>query len=296
MKSYVLITSARNEEEFIERTINSVINQTVLPKKWIIVNDGSIDNTGAIISKYSSKYDFISLINKEAENKRNFGAKARAIKLAYQTIIDIDFDFIGNLDADLSFNQDYYEKLLAEFKKDSELGIAGGIRLDRMGNEFIKVKTASDSVGGPFQFFRRQCYDQIGGYLPLRFGGIDAVAETSARMNGWKVKHFPHLKVYHFRLTGFTKDNIISQRFKIGLKNYSIGYHPLFQFLKIISKDFSKPYIISSLLVLSGYVWGALRRYKVPISREFKSYLRKEQMEKIKSVIRNGRIQNYSIG
>lgn len=292
--AYVLLTSARNEEEFIEKTINSVINQTILPKIWIIVNDGSTDSTEKIINKYCSKYDFISLISNNNTEKRNFGAKARAIKLAYQTVTNIEYDYIGNLDADVSFDQDYYKNVINEFEKDDKLGIAGGIRYDLKDNEFVKLNTAPDSVGGPIQFFRKECFEKIGGYIPLRFGGIDAVAETSARMYGWKVKHFPQYKVYHYRLTGFAKSNIFTQRFNMGLKNYSIGYHPLFQFFKIISTDFMKPYIISSLLILIGYIWGAIRRYKIPISKEFKAYLRKEQMNKILNVLKTLRINNFS--
>lgn len=294
LQSYILISSAKNEEKFIEKTIQSVINQTILPKKWIIVNDGSTDSTEEIVTKYCSKYNFINLINKRAEDKRNFGAKARAITLAYQKVKNLEFDYVGNLDADISFDPDYYENILIEFEKNSKLGIAGGIRYDLMDGKFIKLKTAPDSVGGPFQFFRRQCFEEIGGYLPLRFGGIDAVAEISARMHSWQVKHFPQYKVYHYRLTGFANTNILAQRFKMGLRNYSIGYDPLFQFLKIVSIDFLKPYLLGSLLIYLGFLWGAIRRYKMPISKEFKQYLRKEQRAKIKAMRRETFLRSFS--
>jgi hypothetical protein len=145
---------------------------------------------------------------------------------------------------------------------------------------------APDSVGGPFQLFRRACYEEIGGYKPLRFGGIDAVAETSARMMGWEVKHFPQYKVLHHRQTGSVNNNIIKQRFRAGLRNYSIGYHPLFQILKLKNNIFIQPYIFGSFFILLGYIWGAIKRYEMPISNEFKEYLRSEQLNKIKIGLR----------
>jgi hypothetical protein len=172
---------------------------------------------------------------------------------------------------------------LTEFEKDLNLGISGGIRYDLIKDKFYKLDCAPDSVGGPFQLFRRKCFEEIGGYKPLRFGGIDAVAEISARMMGWEVKHFPKYKIYHYRQTGMANKSIIKQRFKAGLRNYSIGYHPIFQLLKSSRDFFIKPYFIGSALILAGYFWGAIKRYEMPISKEFKVYLRNEQINKIKT-------------
>jgi len=182
MLSYVLITPAKNEEQFIEKTIQSVVKQTILPKKWIIVSDGSTDKTDSIIEKYTSLYPFIELLRKSNSGTRNFGAKAKAILFAYEKLQGLKFDLIGNLDADVSFDPDYYEYIIREFVLNPKLGIAGGLRYDLIKDKFYPLECAPDSVGGPFQLFRRSCYEEIGGYKPLLFGGIDAVAETSARM------------------------------------------------------------------------------------------------------------------
>lgn len=281
--TYVLITAAKNEEDFIEKTIKSVINQTILPQKWIIVSDGSTDKTNEIVEKFLSKNKFIQLIKKDGDKARNFGSKARAVRLAYELIKNLDFEYIGNLDADVSFDPEYYENILNEFEKDLNLGVSGGIRYDLINGEFRKLKCAPDSVGGPFQLFRRKCYDDIGGYIPLRFGGIDAVAETTARMKGWKVKHFPEYKIYHYRQTGSANNNIIRQRFRAGLRNYSIGYHPIFQILKLLNTIFEPPILIGGFFISMGYSWGAIKRYEMPLSDEFKVYLRSEQLNKIKS-------------
>lgn len=283
MNIYVLITAARNEADYIETTINSVINQTLLPLKWIIVSDNSTDETDEIVNKYVNEYNFIELLRKKDNEKRNFGSKARAITIAYNKIKDLKFEFIGSLDADISMDVNYYERILFEFRKNQKLGIAGGLRVDRRKNKYKALRTAADSVGGPFQLFRRECYDDIGGYKPLRFGGIDAVAEISARMKGWEVKTFPQNKLLHYRPTGTSVNNVIKQKFRAGVKNYSLGYHPIFQLIRLTKTIHLKPYILGALLTLIGYMWGAISRISRPVSKEFVDYLRSEQIAKMKS-------------
>jgi cellulose synthase/poly-beta-1,6-N-acetylglucosamine synthase-like glycosyltransferase len=184
---YALMTAARNEQAFIEKVIRSVISQTILPVKWIIVNDGSKDRTQEIVTKYLKEHTFIELVTVSGDSTRNFGSKARALQYAYKKLSKIDFEYIGNLDADVAFDKDYYERLLEKFNAHSKLGIAGGKRYDRHNNKFKLVRNANNSVGGPFQFFARKCYEDIGGYMPMQHGGIDSVAEIKARKMGWKV-------------------------------------------------------------------------------------------------------------
>ncbi|UCH65113.1 MAG: glycosyltransferase, partial [Ignavibacterium sp.] len=285
MINYVLITPARNEESFIVKTIESVIVQTRLPKKWIIVSDGSTDRTDEIVNEYMTQYNFIELLKKKSNEKRNFGSKAKAISIAYNKLRDLDFEFVGNLDADVSFDAKYYENIFIEFNKNSKLGIAGGIRYDLHDGKFKKLKCAPDSVGGPFQLFRRECYEEIGGYKPSRFGGIDAMAEISARMKGWEVKMFPQYKIFHHRQTGTAINNVLKQKFRAGLRNYSLGYHPIFLLMRFYKTILLKPYFLGSLIVLFGYLWGTIRRFQRPVSKQFVRYLRSEQTDKMKSYI-----------
>lgn len=286
MQNYVLITPARNEEEFIEKTIKSVIAQTILPKKWIIVSDGSTDRTDEIVSKYLPNYNFIELVKKKSDEIRNFGSKAKAISIAYNKLKELDFGFIGNLDADVSFDEKYYESILLEFDANPKLGIAGGLRYDLLNGKFSKLNCAPDSVGGPFQLFRRECYEEIDGYRPSKFGGIDAIAEVSARMKGWEVKMFPQHKILHYRPTGTAIKSVMRQRFRAGQRNYSVGYHPLFQLMRLYKTALVKPYFIGSLVIFCGYLWGAMTESQRPVSKEFIRFLRLEQLNKMKSFIR----------
>jgi len=281
--NYLLITAARNEEAFIEKTIKSVIAQTNLPLKWIIVSDGSTDGTDEIIKCYSSKFDFISLMQCSGEKLRSFGSKAKAVMFAYDSVKHLDFEYIGNLDADISFDSNYYENILSKFKQDKNLGIAGGVRFDFCDNSFIKVSCALNSVGGPFQLFNRECFEQVGGYSPLKYGGVDAAAEIRARMLGWKVQSFPDYKLYHYRCTGSAGGKLINHKIHTGLKLYSLGYHPLFMILKYSKEISNKPIIRGSLLTISAFFWATIFRFEKQVSKDCINFLRKEQIERMKS-------------
>ncbi|MBC8176891.1 MAG: glycosyltransferase family 2 protein [Deltaproteobacteria bacterium] len=281
---YVLITAARNEEAYIGRTIDAVISQNQLPKKWIIIDDGSTDSTADIVSRYSAQNPFMELISVSGDKLRNFGSKAKSVNFAYRRMRGISYDFVGNLDADVSFDLNYYENILSRFRANPKLGVAGGVRYDLHDSHFIKVKSARNSVGGPFQLFRRECFEEIGGYLPLKYGGIDATAEIMARMHGWEVQSFPEYRAYHYRRTGTASRNFVKSRIRMGIRDYLIGYHPLFQIFRCIFRLDEKPYVISALIWISGFLWAALMRMNRPVSDEFVKFLRSEQLKRIRSL------------
>jgi len=283
-ESYVLITPARNEEAYIERTIESVISQTILPKRWVIVSDGSTDRTDEIVGDYVARCDFIQLLRVAGDENRNFGSKVNAFNAGYKQLEGIDYDFIGIVDADVSFDSDYYENVLARFEQNPKLGIAGGIFFDVYDGKPHKALVSLDSVRGPIQLFRRRCYRDIGGYIPQKLGGEDTVAEVMARMYGWEVHSFPKLKGLHHRLTGTEGLTIWRARFRQGIVAYSLGYHPLFQIAKCLYRVAEKPSFIGSILTMCGYYWSALRQDERIVSADFVKYIRQEQMHRLKSL------------
>lgn len=285
MPEYVLITPARNEANYIGKTIESVVKQKKLPIKWIIVNDGSTDDTENIVLKYTKKFDFITLISPSSEGKRNFGSKVLAFNAGYYQIKDYNFDFIGNLDADVTFSESYFEILLNRLQENSKLGLVGGIIYELIDGRLIKQTVSLNSVAGAVQLFRRNCFEQIGGYIPIAVGGIDAAAEILARMKGWEVVTFPDLKVFHHRRVAIQKGNVIYARFRQGIMYYLLGYHPLFQLSRCILRLKDKPIIVGSIALFLGFVWGTLRRFKRPLSRDVIKYLRSEQIERLKNLI-----------
>lgn len=286
MESYVLITPAKNEEDTIEKTIRSVLAQTMLPKKWVIVNDGSTDKTGDIVGKYEKKYDFITLHNRTSTRERHFGSKARAFAEGYALLGKINYDLIGNIDADITFDSNYFERIIDQFTRDPELGLAGGNIKELIDGDFVLQKISYNSVAGAVQLFRRQCFEDVGGYLPLRYGGIDAAAEVMARMHGWKVRTITDISVLHHGriLTG--NSNILGTRFKKGMTNRSLGYHPIYQMFVSIYRFGDKPYVIGGITMFFGYLWALLKRNSTQVPKDVVKFLRKEQMARIRAMIK----------
>jgi glycosyltransferase involved in cell wall biosynthesis len=284
-KDYVIISPVKNEETHIEKTIKSIISQTLLPKKWIIVNDGSTDKTQEIIEKYSAKYEYIEIVNNTDLENRNFGSKVKAFRKGFDTLKNESYSFIGNLDGDVSFEPDYYQSVLSEFDKDTKLGLAGGIIMELIGEKFLEQNISHNSVAGAIQLFRNECFREIGGYIELPYGGIDAAAEIMTRMNGWRVKTLSEYKVYHHRRAATGKKSIIRARVRQGIIYYLLGYHPVFYFLASIRRITNKPYLIGSVARIFGYIWAFIRRMERPIPPDVTNYLRKEQNQRLRSVI-----------
>jgi glycosyltransferase involved in cell wall biosynthesis len=282
---YVLVSAARNEEEFIEKTLQSVVAQTILPQRWVIVSDGSTDRTDEIVEAYAKEYAFIELLRASHDSVRNFGSKAKAIQAGIDRLKDISADFIGNLDADVSFPPDYYQNMFLQFEKNPKLGLVGGVRRDFCNGKFVNVKVSRNSVGGPFQFFRRKCFEKIGGYLPLEYGGVDAAAEMMTRMYGWEVESFPDYVVHHHRCTGSANRTVWERRYRAGVRDYLLGYHPLFQLFRAFSRLLRKPYFLGSIVWMWGYVWSALNRFERPVPDNFVAFIRNEQVERMKTAV-----------
>ena len=274
---YVLITAAKNEAPYIEKTVRSVINQTVLPLKWIIVNDGSTDGTEKIIKKYAEKYPWIELESLPESNDRHFGRKAIAFNIGYELIRNLDFDIIGNLDADISFDNEYFAFLLNKFEENPRLGVAG--TPFREGSQQYDYRfSRKEHVSGACQLFRRECFESIGGYIPRKEGGVDLAAVVIARMKGWRTETFPEKYCIHNRPMGKAGPHLIKYTFKSGYGDYQFGVHPLWQLLRSIYQMSRGTLILSGFLLLAGYFWAMLSRAPWAVSPEFTSFRRKEQL------------------
>ena len=278
---YVLITPARNEEAFIEKTIRSVIVQTVLPKRWIIVSDGSTDRTDEIARKYISLNNWMELVRMPERGDRQFTAKVHCFRAGYKHIENLEFDVIGNLDADLSFEPDYFEYLLAKFSENPELGVAGTPFVEDDSMSYDYRYTNIEHVSGACQLFRRECFESIGGYTPIKEGGIDWVAVTTARMRGWKTRTFTDKYLFHHRKMGTGKSGPLAARYSLGRQEYYLGNHPLWQVFRMIYQMKYRPDIIGGLSLYAGYAVAGLQRLKRPVSQELVVFIRREQLERL---------------
>ena len=298
--SYVLITPARNEEAHVERTIQSVISQTILPKKWVIVSDGSTDATDDIVKKHMAQNSWIKLIRMLDERDRSFAAKVSCFNAGCQKIKDIKFDIIGNLDADISFEEDYFEFLLNKFAQITDLGVAGTPFVEDGGYSSISDSfEGAKHVAGGCQLFLKKCFEEIGGYIPNKAGGIDWIAVTTARMKGWRTQSFPEKVFYHHRSLGTGESNKIKSIFDYGRKDYYLGNHPLWETIRIVYRFTKRPFLVGGLITMSGYLWALLTRMERPISKELMKFHRDEEMRKLKaifrSVIRLKKVNKYDL-
>lgn len=279
--TYVLITPARNEAAFIEQTIQSVIQQTVKPLKWVIVSDGSTDGTDDIVKKYAPEHPWIELVRTPERQERHFAGKVHAFNTGYEKIKNLDFDIIGNLDADITFEKDYFAFLLDRFAKNPELGVAG--TPFREGNQQYDYRfTSTDHVSGACQLFRRQCFEDIGGYMPLKVGGIDLVAVTTARMRGWQTRCFTEKWCFHHKKTQSGSHSDLKRIFNSGYHDYLMGSSPIWQISRSCYQMSKKPYLIGGSMLLFGYLWALLTRAARPVSDEFTRFRRREQMHRLR--------------
>ena len=277
-QKYVLITPARNEAAYIEQTIISVVNQTLRPVKHIIVSDGSTDDTDVIAKQYASRYDFIDFLRREGDKKANFKSKVFAFNSGVELLQGIPYTFIGNLDADISFGPNYFENILKKFNEFPKLGIAGGQIWENRQGTLCMMNNSLNSVAGAVMFFDRRCFEEIGGYVAMEMGGEDTSAEIKARAKGWVVQTFLDIKVTHNKPMLSQSKNHFESKFKQGMSNYILGYHPLFQIFICLYRMGEKPFVFGSLSIFAGFCWAKFKRLKHSVPQEVVSFLRKEQL------------------
>jgi glycosyltransferase involved in cell wall biosynthesis len=281
--SYVLVTAARNEAEYIELTIRSVVAQTIRPMKWVIVSDGSTDGTDEIVRSYARDYPWIELVQMPARRERHFGGKADAFNAGRARVASLRYDAIGNLDADVSFDGGYFALLLARLAEDPSLGVVGTAFEDKSLHydyRFVSI----EHVAGPLQVFRRECLEEIGGYVPSKSGGVDHIAVITARMKGWKTRTFTEKAYRHHRDMGTAAQGVVMARFKSGALDYALGGHPIWELFRAVYQMTKRPYGIGGVALLAGYLSAGARRIERPVPNELVRFRRREQMHRLKNL------------
>ncbi len=281
---YALITPARNESKYIELTLKSVVEQTVWPVKWVIVSDGSTDGMDDIVESYVEKFDFIHLVRRKVGAARDFGSKIHAFNCGLRRLGGVSYRLIGNLDGDVSFEPDYFERVLREFSLNSKLGIAGGVicELGAHGRYWPRPGSRANSVAGAVQLFRKECFEEIGGYSPLKWGGVDTIVNTRARMLGWETRELKELEVCHYRRSSTALGGgILAARAREGRRDYCLGYHPAYEVLKILRRTSYRPFVLGSCWMALGYFDALFRGEDGGTPTEVRAYLRREQLSKM---------------
>ena len=289
LPTYVLITPARNEADFIELTIKSMVGQTIHPAKWAIVSDGSTDGTDDIVRRYAADHSWIELVRMPDRRERHFAGKVHAFNAGYARMKDLNYDVIGNLDADISFAEGYFAFLLHKLAEDPALGLVGTPFRESSNSIYDYRFVSIEHVSGACQVFRRACFEQIGGYVPVKGGCIDHIAVVTSRMKGWKTRTFPEQVCLHHRTQGTAQHGILNARWRNGAKDYSMGNHPLWEICRTFYQMTKSPFFIGGLMLLSGYVWASVRRMQRPVSNELVQFYRREQMERLTTFVTGGR-------
>lgn len=297
---YALITPARNEEKHIEVLIESVIHQTLLPVKWVIVNDGSTDGTAGIVGKYLAEHPWIELLDLPVHRDRSFAAKAYAVNAGVERLAGAPWEVVGNIDSDVSFDPDYCEFLIEKFEGDPTLGVAGTIFSEDGGYSSGKDSfEGQNHVAGGCQLFRRKCFEEIGGYVPNKAGGVDWIAVTTARMKGWRTRSYREKSFYHYRKLGTAERSLLASAFSYGEKDYYLGNHPLWELVRVLYRSTKKPWLLGGASLGCGYFSAWVRQMKRPVSNELMRFHRREEMLKLRaiaeSLFRLQKVDNFEV-
>lgn len=288
MSNYALITAAKNEENYIGYTLEAVVNQTILPDLWVIVDDGSSDTTHSIVKKYQKKHPFIKVLRRDQSEKRDFSSKVYALKHAYAHIAPNRYDYIGNIDADVSFSPSYYADLIRHFEEDEKLGIGGGVIWEKKKGKWVYVHGNPDwCVGGATQMFRQQCLADTGFYPLLPHGGEDTVLEYLARHHGWKVKAFSDCTIHHHKPLSSANKSIFQICYHSGKQEYHWGSSLLFQFSKCASRLFKHPFLLGGLLQFAGFFIEVVKAEKKVISTDIEKIIKSQQLKRLGLPVRS---------
>jgi biofilm PGA synthesis N-glycosyltransferase PgaC len=286
MKAYTLVTPARNEASFLPGVLDSVLAQSIRPLRWIIVSDGSTDDTNELVAKASKEHAFIQLISLEPGAERSFASKAMAFRIGYEAVRHLGFEYVGNLDADVTLEPGYYQRMLEEMAKNPRLGVAGGVVWDKTARGFKRTTSSLNHAVGAVQFWRRECFEEVGGYQAATVGGVDSLAELTARMKGWETRSFADLPIYHHKsVDSVGGGNVYRIAYRAGLTEYHIGTRPLFAFFKALRRWRDRPLLVGAAIRFFAYCTLWLSKARRDASDELVAYLKHEQMHTLQRAL-----------
>ena len=288
---YVVISPVKDEGAYLERTLESMIRQTVQPYRWVIVDDGSRDQTAEILARYSRQYSWIQVLSLATNADRNPGSTVvRVFSAGFATIESLDFDFVVKLDADLELPADYFEELLHRFEDDPTLGIASGVYVEQHGDKWALIWMPDYHAAGATKMIRAKCFREIGGFIPER--GWDTVDEIRAQTLGWKTRHFDELQFRHLKPEGAGIGRPRTD-LMLGEIYYRTGGGLLFFGLKVVHRMFThKPLVINGILMVFGYLRALFSRRPLLVTKAERRFYRRLLNGRIKAAL--GRLLPWS--
>ena len=284
MIKYVIISPVRNEEAYLERTIKSVISQTVPPSEFIIIDDGSTDKTRDIINKYMAQHDWIKCFDREPKPYWPGAGVVQAFYDGFNKITVTDWDYVVKMDGDLEFDADYFELIFEKFNANPKMGMASGKTYVPEGDKLTLEPCTDDHVRGPIKTYKRKCFDEIGG-LPETIGW-DTLDEHKAQMLGWETRSYGEIVIKHLRRMSYNHKDWSRGRMKFGISTWFLGYHPLWVIGKAGYNVFFRPFLIGGIAIIIGYLKARLSGKKQYDDPELLQFIRKKQLNKIKKALK----------
>jgi glycosyltransferase involved in cell wall biosynthesis len=281
---YVVITPARNEARYIERTLRSMAAQTVLPARWIVVDDGSTDGTGALVQQYARVNDWIHLVSVTSQSEaRSGGSKVvRAFNTGYNVIKDESYDFIVKLDADLTLPPTYFEEVARCFSENPKVGLCGGYCVIERNGGQVPESVTTDHVRGAFKAYRRQSFEAIGGLHEIwSWDGLD---EAALAWKGWELKVLP-LAVVHHRPTS-NEYNMFWHSWRTGREMYRERVDILSLMIIAAVSVFRVPLLLGSVLFIAGYTVSRIRNEKFVVNQDLAEYIRQDRFAKVRQKVK----------
>ena len=282
-RTYVLVTPVRDEEATIGRVIAAVVAQTVPPREWVIVSDGSTDRTDDIVRAAAAEHPWIRLLPLKPRPGRSFAAVVLNTEQGIRHLECVDYSYIGLLDSDVEFQKDYFEEIIRRFEQEASLGLAGGVVID-VGLPRDRFPRNRIDVPGAVQFFRRECFELIGGLVPVPEGGWDGLTCAMARMHGYRTRLFTDLVVDHLKPRNISQGGVVRRKWQMGVRDHALGYHPVFECLKCAGRLKDSPPFIGACAWLTGYLMAFLTRRPRVVSPEIVRYVRSEQIERLRGL------------
>ncbi|MFT5290891.1 MAG: biofilm PGA synthesis N-glycosyltransferase PgaC [Planctomycetota bacterium] len=287
----VIITPARNEADRLPGLARCLLAQTRLPRRWVIVDDGSTDDTAKVAFALAKSHDWISVIQCSDRGTRKLGGGVVDTFNVGLESVDLDWDFVAKVDADLTFGPRYIERLLEHFAKDPLLGSASGKVFRPEDGQLVEEFMIDDMVAGQWKCWRRACFEEIGGLVPeIMWDGIDF---HQARRMGWRTKSIPEgdLRIFHHRLMGSSDRSIYRGRVRLGAGQWFMGTHPLYLIASAIFRMHERPRVLGGICMLWGYFTSAVRRRPRYGDIDFRRDLRRWQLDRLRALATRGQVR-----
>lgn len=283
LSKYTIVIPAHNEQDFIAITLDSIVNQTVLPHEVIVVNDNSTDKTKEIVEEYVEKYPFIKLQNILSKGEHQPGSKVVQAFLNGYKIIDPNYDIIIKLDADLDIPSNYFETILHHFNQDEDIAMVGGFAyIEKNGDWILESLTDKDHIRGAFKAYRKSCYEKIGGLRPHM--GWDTVDELLCKYYGWKIVTDESLRIKHLKPTGASYNK--AALYKQGAAYHALGYGFLITLIAGTKLAFRKNKLSYIVIYLKGYFEASFNKTPKMVTKDQEKFIRNYRWSKMKQKLK----------